>query len=449
MSSAPAAGPALVRVTVASGTRRVDLVLPGAVPVAELVPELARSVGLLDPAVVHAGYRVVTSRGRELAPDRGLAAQGVGDGGLLAVAARIEEGPARTYDDVVEAMVDVVEHDLAPWDPASGRRAVLGAVTLALCVGAAAVLLQRGSPVAGAAAGVVAAVLAAGAVVLSRVRHQAGPAVAVAWLATAYAAVAGLVPTAGDDPLGGLPVAGGAMVLTGLGCLVGVRHGRALLMPPAVLGAILVATGPLLRATGLDPAAVAAGVIVVAVLAGGGFPRLALGLTGVSADLPVGDDDAEAAPRPVDRDRVAADARLAHEILVGLSATVGLLLVLAAPLAAARGVAGTLLAVSCCLVVLLRTRRHRSRSEVLVGLASGTAGLAAVAVAVLWLHPGWRPTVAAASVGVGLLLIVVTVLAPVASVRRRGLGDRAESIAVLALLPALVVASGLFSVIRS
>ena len=46
MSTAPpSAGPAplsgLVRVTVASGSRRVDLVLPGAVPVAELVPELA------------------------------------------------------------------------------------------------------------------------------------------------------------------------------------------------------------------------------------------------------------------------------------------------------------------------------------------------------------------------------------------------------------------------
>ena len=57
----------LVRVTVASGTRRVDLVLPGAVPVAELVPELARSVGLLDPATVYGGYRVVTAEGRELA----------------------------------------------------------------------------------------------------------------------------------------------------------------------------------------------------------------------------------------------------------------------------------------------------------------------------------------------------------------------------------------------
>ncbi|TWH02544.1 type VII secretion system (Wss) protein YukD, partial [Nocardioides sp. J9] len=51
----------LVRVTVTSGTRRVDLVLPGAVPVAELLPELARSVGLLDPATVHGGYRVVTA----------------------------------------------------------------------------------------------------------------------------------------------------------------------------------------------------------------------------------------------------------------------------------------------------------------------------------------------------------------------------------------------------
>ena len=69
MSQAPTSGPpgpssppsptsGLVRVTVASGTRRVDLVLPGAVPVAELVPELARSVGLLDATTVYGGYRL-------------------------------------------------------------------------------------------------------------------------------------------------------------------------------------------------------------------------------------------------------------------------------------------------------------------------------------------------------------------------------------------------------
>ena len=82
MSQAPASASGLVRVTVASGSRRVDLVLPGAVPVAELVPELARSVGLLDPVTVHGGYRLVTRAGVRLAVSGGLL-EGEGDLRLL------------------------------------------------------------------------------------------------------------------------------------------------------------------------------------------------------------------------------------------------------------------------------------------------------------------------------------------------------------------------------
>ena len=113
MSQAPVSASGLVRVTVSSGTRRVDLVLPGSVPVAELVPELARSVGLLDAATVYGGYRVVTAEGRELAGESGLITQGIEDGGLLTVTAGVDEAPPRVYDDVVEAMTDVVERDLA------------------------------------------------------------------------------------------------------------------------------------------------------------------------------------------------------------------------------------------------------------------------------------------------------------------------------------------------
>ena len=126
MSQAPVGTSGLVRVTVTSGTRRVDLVLPGAVPVAELVPELARSVGLLDAATVYGGYRVVTAEGRPLANDSGLTLQGVEDGGVITVTAGIDEESPRVYDDVVEAMTDVVEHDLKPWEPASSRRTALG-----------------------------------------------------------------------------------------------------------------------------------------------------------------------------------------------------------------------------------------------------------------------------------------------------------------------------------
>src|SRR3712207_1189134 len=109
MSQAPAGTSGLVRVTVTSGTRRVDLVLPGAVPVVELVPELARSVGLLDAATVHGGYRLVTAEGRRLAGDAGLTLQGVDDGSVITVTAGVDVPVPPVYDDVVEAMADVVE----------------------------------------------------------------------------------------------------------------------------------------------------------------------------------------------------------------------------------------------------------------------------------------------------------------------------------------------------
>src|SRR3954447_20443073 len=114
MSQGSSVASGLVRVTIASGSRRVDLVLPGSVPVAELVPELARSVGLLDASTVYGGYRVVTTHGRALGGGAGLVGQGVGDGGLLTVPAGVDERPPRVYDDIVEAMTDVVERDLAP-----------------------------------------------------------------------------------------------------------------------------------------------------------------------------------------------------------------------------------------------------------------------------------------------------------------------------------------------
>ena len=91
MSQAPTSASGLVKVTVTSGTRRVDLVLPAAVPVAELLPELARSVGLLDGATVYGGYRLVTQEGRELASDASLTMQGVEDGVVLTVAAGVDD----------------------------------------------------------------------------------------------------------------------------------------------------------------------------------------------------------------------------------------------------------------------------------------------------------------------------------------------------------------------
>ncbi len=449
MTQAPTGATGLVRVTVTSGTRRVDLVLPGAVPVAELVPELARSVGLLDAVTVYAGYRLVTQDGRELVSDAGLTIQGIEDGGVITVAAGVDDEPPRVYDDVVEAMTDVVERDLEPWDAAAGRRTALWAAVLLLLVGAGALLLQHGSDVAAAAAVVVAVVLVLGAVVLSRTQGETDAAVTVAVMGCTYAAVAGLM-IAWETPFFGTPVAaaGGGALAAGLVAALGLGEARTLLLPPVVVGAVFLTTGLLMRSSSFDPAVVLTTALALVVIAGSVFPWLALGATGTSVDQLFSTADITVDPDQIDPAEVSADARVAHEILVAVSATVGVLLVLVAPLAVSLGVAGALVSVLACLVMMLRTRQYRTGAEVLVGLGSGVLGLVSSALSALWLHPDWRPTAAVALAVTGAVLLALTLLPQPPSVRRGRLGDLVETVALLAMVPTLVVATGIYSSIR-
>jgi type VII secretion integral membrane protein EccD len=449
MTQAPTGASGLVRVTVTSGTRRVDLVLPGAVPVAELVPELARGVGLLDAVTVYGGYRLVTQDGRELVGDAGLTIQGVDDGGVITVAAGVDDEPPRVYDDVVEAMTDVVERDLEPWDAAAGRRTALWAAVLLLLVGAGALLLQHGSDVAAAVAVVVAVVLVLGAVVLSRVQGETDAAVTVALMGCVYAAVAGLM-IAWDTTFFGAPVAaaGGGALAAGLVAALGFAEGRTLLLPPVVVGAVFLATGLVMRASSFDPAVVLTTALALVVAAGSVFPWLALGATGTSVDQLFSTADITLDPEHIDPDEVSADARVAHQILVAVSATVGVLLVLVAPLAVSLGVAGALVSVLACLVVMLRTRQYRTGPQVLVGLGSGVLGLVSTALSALWLHPDWRPAAAVVLAVTGAVLLSLTLLPSPGSVRRGRLGDLVETVALLGLVPALLVAIGICSSIR-
>jgi len=453
MTQAPAAASGLVRVTVASGTRRVDLVLPGAVPVAELVPELARSVGLLDAATVYGGYRLVLPDGRRLALDSGLISQGVEDGGVLTLSAGVDEATPRVYDDVVEAMTDVVERELRPWQPQQGRRTALVASALFLLLGAAALLVQNGARLAGVAAVVVAVVLLGGAIVLSRAEREPEASVAVAWLAAVYAAVGALSLAWGSGAhtavLGApLAAAGGAVLLVGSVALVGLAvEGRTLLLPAAVVGAVLLAVGLVVGATDWRPAVVLVVVLVVVVLAGSVFPWLALAMTATDVDRLYSPQDITADPAEIDPARVAADARTAHEILLGISTTVGVLLVLVAPFAVSLGVWGTLLALAACAAAMLRTRQYRTGSEVLVGLVLGVVALGATGLSLLWLHPSWRPTTAVVLAASGATVLALTMLPSTPSVRRGRLGDIAETASLVLLLPLLVLAIGVFSAV--
>jgi hypothetical protein len=138
----------LLRVTAVAGGRRTDLAVPGGVAVAELVPDLARAVGLLDPSAVYAGYRL-HAHGRRLRPDQGLREQGVGDGALLAVTSGADDRPPVVHDDLVEATAEAVDQQRA-WRPADARLVALVAGLLALALGLGALAWDRVPRVTGA-----------------------------------------------------------------------------------------------------------------------------------------------------------------------------------------------------------------------------------------------------------------------------------------------------------
>lgn len=418
--------------TVAAGTRRVDLVLPDVVPVAELLPEVARSVGLLDAETVYGGYRLALADGRALAPEGGLVPQGVMDGAVLLISAGVAAAPRRVYDDAVEAMADAVQRDLTAWSRATGRLATRIAAGLLLLLGAATLLAQRGSPASGVVAVGVAALLAGGAIVLSRVGRHGAWGTAVSWLATAYGVVAGLLLD--DRAVAG---AGLGLLATGVVAVLGLGQHRPLALPAVVVGGLLLIGDVAQRALGCSPEAAASVLLVGLVLVAGCLPRIALSMR------------REESVGPVDLDTVATEARTAHEILLGGSASVGLGLVILAPVAVAHGLAGTVLAVIASLLVALRTRQQHSRSQVLVGLASALVGLTATGLAVLHLRADWRPVLAGVLVASGGALLALAEVPGEPAARHRRLGDAAETLCLVALLPLLAWATGLISRVPS
>lgn len=445
-------GPAqlLLRVTVTSQTRRVDLALPSVVPVADLLPELARCVGVLDVGTVHGGYCAVTRDGRVLRADLGLAAQGVLHGDVITIAAPALEGVPEAHDDASEAMADVVERGAA-WGPTARRHAALWSAVALLLLGAGALATQHGSHFAGAARAVsfaLAVVLLAGAVLFSRGRVETLAAVTSGHLACLYAAVgascsARLTPLSGDA----LALAGGGVLAVGLIVVLGMSGERLLMLPAVVAGSLSAATGLLMRASTLDPALPLTTVLTLIVLATSGFPALALSTSGTGRHALSARPSSPTEAGGVDMARLAADCRLAREILLAISATAGLLLVGLAPFAVSLGRVGAAVPVLGCAVVMLRTRRYRSELDVLVGLVSGVLGLLSTVTSVLVLDAHWRMPTAVVVAAAGVVLLGRTLLQslwPRPEDPRPGrVGDWVESASVVALVPVLVVAAGL------
>ncbi|MFD5034725.1 type VII secretion integral membrane protein EccD [Streptomyces sp. NPDC058220] len=399
MSTTAATG--FCRVTVVAPDSRIDVALPEDIAVADVYPEILRLTGQTQTAGTPTGYHLVRRDGTVLDGARTLAAQQVLDGEVLSLRPFAESLPPAVFDDVSDAVASAVQRDRHLWSDDLLRGAgLLGGVLLLVLMG---FVLWFADPVRhdmhslpGIIAGAAGLLLTAFAGVRARVYGDRATAVALGLGALPLLLIGGsgiIGADAGQGP-------GRLQFL--LGCVTVLIASVALvaLTPsgdaPFVAATFLATAGTLATfvailtgASATDTAAVCAPVAIgiVAFLPGlsARFARLPIGYAAPRSAADDFDADPNTTPEaePVDAERIAAQARRGHEMLLGLVGGCAAVVVgSAAVLGFSHTIWGQFLALAAGLAMLLRARLFRYTSQVACVLV---AGISAIALLVLGL----------------------------------------------------------------
>ncbi|MEV1048447.1 type VII secretion integral membrane protein EccD [Streptomyces sp. NPDC049916] len=395
MSTTAATG--FCRVTVVAPDSRIDVALPEDIAVADVYPEILRLTGQTQAAGTPTGYHLVRRDGTVLDGARTLGGQRVLDGEILSLRPFAQSLPPAVFDDVSDAVASAVTRDRHLWSDELLRGAGLvgGALLLVLM----AFVLWYADPLRhdthglpAVIAGCAGLLLTAFAGVRARVYGDRPTAVALGLGALP------LVLVAGSGVIGPDAGAGMGRLQFLLGCVAVLTVSVVLvaLTPsgdaPFVAATFLATAGTLAtfaailtEASATATAAVCAPVALglVAFLPGlsARFARLPIGYASPRT-APAGHDDAdpdapEGDPEPVDADRVAAQARRGHEMLLGLvGGCAAVVVASAAVLGFSDNVWGRLLALASGLAMLLRARLFRYTAQVVCVLVAGIGSLA-------------------------------------------------------------------------
>jgi type VII secretion integral membrane protein EccD len=430
------------RVTVTTDGRRIDLSVPAAQPVAELVPLVVRLLSLPPSRPPVAWALTAPAHGR-LDPRRTLDEIGVLDGDVLTLAADDQVDRSPYVEDVLDGAADVVDADVRAWSGAE-RDAGVGLLLTGLLL-VLVVLLATIAPPTGRYVGLAAVAVAA----LAGAR----------WLAPRGGAVLGTAAVPALLVLAWTGLDGTPLPVRALGCVAATAAGVALagLAAPGrrtglIAGGLVATVAAGVAAAALDAGArpdfLAAGGAVAAVVALALGPGWALTLSRL-VGLVRRDEDGGQVPLAAVREAVAVGQSLVNAIVwpTSVAAAVAGVTLVAGELPSGQILAGVL-----GLVFALRSRLFSRRTQVLAMLLVPLA-VAVGAGTALPARAGVDP--AGPAVGVTVLLLVAVAvlgwgrLGEVARARTSRWLDRLETVAVVALVPLAVVLLGGLDWVRS
>lgn len=418
-----------LRLTVTNDDRKGDVVIPGNVTVAELLPSIVRRFITLTPKDVTGGFTLNLVDGTELAGGKTLFEQGVKDGQVLCLDRRTK-AHAKKYDDIIEAVADATEEHNKPWTHAhTSAMAVAASTTLVL---ASLYLLIKLTPEMGMTipimTGGLTVLLAGLAWVLTRSERTWHGLITV-MTEVAAAGVTGYSAAHVLDQGELAPIIGGISVtLAAAISFPLVRGWRELLSIPIIVGmtcSMLVGADIAFENTAERVPIILAGLFAIAILV---VPRLALRASGLDHEKPVPD------PR-----QTAKLYSRGHRLMVSFWGASALSIILLTPGTVALGNWGIAVIAISALLLSLSARRSYGRIDVLVCYLGALAIGLTLAVSIMAMFPGyWAAVIITLLVTVTLIVAFGLILDRSFTWTRR-LADIGEMVATIAIIPAVIL----------
>ena len=442
-------GVALIPLTITYGMERRDVTVPQSVPLVELLPGLVDVIGARADTGTNDGFAVRTASGRPLDQSASLSAQGVRAGASLLLELLGEGVADMVYDDLTEAVGQVVEQVSTPWTSSDAR--TLACLSAAALVFVAAILLATTPPDAIAALqpgrvallnyingaiGVVSALLVMGTSAVVTRKNPGPSGIALAHTVPVLTAAAALrfTQTQWD---------GAGWIAIGVGILVG--SVAALTLPgryrisvaaPLVVGSVVTATGLLVRFGNLPQVGVSALLFALIVVLLQLAPWVAL------AHIPVRILDAkttEQIPAQGIMDQVSTSFVFVVSLRVGGALAA---IFLTVSMMTATGTKSIVLPLILILLgsvsLVLQTRSIRARVEVLIGALTGLITILIAAVLATRADATILSWITVIAVGTALVLVITNVVGPRARPHMTRLADTLSVLSLFVLIPLAV-----------
>jgi len=438
----------LLRISVQWESQRIDVGVPGGVPVAEVLPSLTRRLRVLDNVSASSGFRLVRADGTPLDADRTLGAQSVRDGDFLVLEPGATAAVSKRYDDLVEAVADVVEKNAPAWSAQHSvtTATVVASVLLLLSlVPALWAWAQTATIVTTAGAGAAAIVLLICALVMDRTGAPQQAPMALALVSSVYAGAAAYTILPSEQPWG-LPLilASAAVLVFGVVTMLALRHLREYGLIPVAIGGMLLVVGAVIGLLGVSVSAALAAAMAVAGIAGLGAPWIALASVPLRVVSARDDSEVYDAPTRISPEEVARLYARAHRYQVSLRIAVCLVVLVATPPVVASGLWGLLLCAATYLGMFLGTRQVYSRFDI-IAVASGVlTGVVLAVITAIIAHPDWIGGLVIALAAAAACVIVVVLLSPRARLSLTRFADFVEWAMIALLLPLAIIAGGWF-----